>query len=92
MAAEKSLLQRELEDSSSDDDDCLIISAAAIVETYSNKKERHGDSVPGHKVIYRDREDGHQRMFQDYLADEPTYGPNLFRRSEVHVHSLVIRT
>jgi len=39
MAAEKSLLQRELEDSSSDDDDCLIMLAAVIVETYSNKKE-----------------------------------------------------
>jgi hypothetical protein len=56
------------------------MSAVAIVETYSNKKGRHDDSVPNHKVIYQDREGGHQRMFQDYLADEPTYGPNLFRR------------
>ena len=78
MAAEKSLLQRELEDYSSDDDDCLIMSAASIVETYSNKKGRHGGSVPCHKVIYRDREGGHQRMFQDYLADDRTYNPNLF--------------
>ena len=68
------------------------MSAAAIVETYSNKKGFHGGSVPGHNVIYRDREGGQQRMFQDYLADEPTYGPNLFRRSEVRVHSLVICT
>ena len=87
MAFGKSLLQRELEDSSSDDDDCLIMSAAAIVETYSNKKGRHGGSVLGHKVIYRDREGGHQRMFQDYLADDPTYGPNLFRRRFVRIHS-----
>jgi hypothetical protein len=36
MPAEKSLLQRELDDSSSDDDDILIFSAASIVETYSN--------------------------------------------------------
>ena len=92
MSASKSLLQRELDDSSSDDDDIFIFSAAAIVETYSNQKGRHGGSILGHNVIYRDREGRHQRMFQDYLADEPTYGPNLFRRSEVHVHSLVIRT
>jgi hypothetical protein len=86
MATEKSLLQRELEDSSSDDDDCLIMSTAAIVETYSNQKGKHGDSVLGHKVIYRDREGGNQRMFQDYLADEPTYEPNLFRRRFVCIY------
>jgi hypothetical protein len=39
MPAEKSLLQRELDDSSSNNDDILIFSAAAIVETFSNKKE-----------------------------------------------------
>ncbi|XP_066391964.1 uncharacterized protein [Miscanthus floridulus] len=80
MSASRSLLQRELDDSSSDDDDYLILSVAQIVETYSNAKGRHGGSVPGHKVIYRDREGGHERMFQDYLADDPTYGPHLFHR------------
>ncbi|XP_066340604.1 protein ALP1-like [Miscanthus floridulus] len=91
MAFGKSLLQRELEDFSSDDDDCLIMSAAAIVETYSNKKGRHGGSVLGHKVIYRDREGGHQRMFQDYLADDPTYGPDLFRRRYRMSRDLFVR-
>ena len=87
MAFAKSLLQRESEDSSSDDgDDYLIMSAAAIVETYLNQKGRHGGSVLWHKVIYRDREGGHQRMFQDYLADDPTYGPDLFRRRFVRIH------
>jgi hypothetical protein len=86
MAAEKSLFQRELEDSSCDDDDSLIMVATAIVETYSNKKGRYGGSVPDHKVIYRDREGRHQRMFQDYLADEPTYGPNLFCRRFVCIY------
>jgi hypothetical protein len=50
------------------------------VQTFLNKKRRPGGSVPGHVVIYRDREGGHRRMFQDYLADNPTYGPDLFRR------------
>ena len=74
MSGYKSLLQRELDELSSDDDDYFILSAARIVQTFSNCKGRHGGSVPGHLVIYRDREGGHQRMFQDYLADNPTYG------------------
>lgn len=80
MSASKSLLQRELDDSSSEDDDHLILSAAQIVETFSNTKGRQGGSVPGHQVIYRDKEGGHHRMFQDYLANDPAYGPHLFYR------------
>jgi len=87
MSGVKSLLQRELEDdSSSDDDDYFIIAAAAIVQTFSGHKRRSGGSVPGHAVIYRDREGGHRRMFQDYLADNPTYGPHLFHRRFVVIH------
>lgn len=72
MSTYKSLLQIELDDdSSSDDDDYFIITAARIVQTFSGHKRRHGSSVPGHVVLYRDREGGHQRMFQDYLVDNP---------------------
>jgi hypothetical protein len=39
-----------------------------------------GGSVLGRAYIYRDREAGHARMYQDYLAENPTYGPSLFRR------------
>jgi len=88
----KSLLQRELDDSSSDDDDYLIFSAAQIVQTYSNAKGRHSGSVLGHQVIYRDREDSYQRIFQDYLADDPTYGPHLFRRRLVCIQIIMIGT
>jgi len=55
--------------------------AAAIVRTFLHKSKRvHGGSVPGHAVIFCDREGGHRRMYQDYLADNPTYGDVLFRR------------
>jgi hypothetical protein len=85
MSGFKSLLQRELEDdSSSDDDDYFIMSAAQIVQTFSGKKRKL--SVPGHLVIYRDREGGHRRMFEDYLAENLTYGPHLFRQRFVLVH------
>jgi hypothetical protein len=58
MNVSRSLFQRELDDSSSDDDDYFIFSTARIVQTYSKSKRRHGGSVLGHKVIYRDRESG----------------------------------
>ena len=58
----------------------LHFTAARIVRTFSNRKRRRGGSVPGHVVIHRDREGGHRRMFQDYLAGNPTYGPDLFRQ------------
>ena len=80
MHRKRSRSQRQLEESSSDDDATLISSLAQIVDSASNEKGPHGGSVMGHKVVYRDREGGHERMFQDYLADNPTYGPELFRR------------
>jgi hypothetical protein len=75
-----------LDDESSDDDDLFMIAAAQIVHKFSSKKQRHGGSVLGHAVIYRDREGGHQRMYQDYLADNPTYGPDLFHRRLLFFH------
>jgi hypothetical protein len=80
MPRKRSQARRQLEDSSSDDDESLILSAAQIVQTFSNVKGRHGGSVHGHGVLYRDREGGHERMFHDYLAENPTYGPEIFRR------------
>ena len=80
MRAFKSRARRQLDDESSDDDDSFIFTAARIVRTFSNRKRRRGGSVPGHVVIHRDREGGHRRMFQDYLAGNPTYGPDLFRQ------------
>ncbi|XP_020266933.1 uncharacterized protein LOC109842471 [Asparagus officinalis] len=37
-------------------------------------------SVQGHVVIQRDRVQGHNRLYRDYFAEEPVYGPRLFRR------------
>jgi hypothetical protein len=75
-----------LDDSSSSDEDCLILGTAAVVDTFA-MKNKHGGSVPGRRMIYRDRKGGHERMFQDYLAVNPTYGSELFRRRLVFFHS-----
>ena len=91
MPFKSSLLQRELDDdSSSDDDDYVIFSAARIVHTYSNAKRSQGGSMLGHRVIYRDREGGHNRRFQDYLAVNPTYTPEIFRRRLLFFHFVLV--
>ncbi|KAG2534807.1 hypothetical protein PVAP13_9NG085773 [Panicum virgatum] len=83
MSFRKTFFQRQLDDdSSSDDDDYVMMSSALLMNPFSNVERKQGGSVPGHAGIYRDRESGHNRMFQDYLADNPTYGPQIFRRSE----------
>lgn len=65
-SASKSFVQRQLDDysSSDDDDDYFILTAARIVHTFSNKKQKYGGSVPGHNVIYRDREGEHKGCFK----------------------------
>ena len=37
-------------------------------------------SIQGHYVIFRNRVEGHERLYLDYFAKLPTYPPNLFRR------------
>ncbi|CAN6326949.1 unnamed protein product [Urochloa humidicola] len=78
----KSSLEQVLESSSSDEEDEFIFSVAHIVRSHyqSGSASKHGGSVVGHKVIDREREDGHWILHQDYFADEPTYGPTFFRR------------
>ena len=78
MSSRSSLLQRLLEESSSDDDDKLYFAEANIFHVSQTRKRR--GSIPGHIVKYRDRQGGHARMFQDYLADNSTFSLNDFRR------------
>jgi hypothetical protein len=76
-----------LDDSSSDDnDDFDMLAAAVIVDSFANEEKKHGGSVKGHRVLHRDREGGHERLFQDYMAENPTYGPEIFRRRLVLFH------
>jgi len=80
MSRKRSLSRRQLDDSSSDDDDFDTLAAAVIIDTIANHKKKLGGSVKGHRMLYRDREGGYERMLQDYLAVNPTYGPEIFRR------------
>jgi hypothetical protein len=45
------------------------------------RRGRHGGSKPGRRPnLQRDRLAGHERIYRDYFADEPVFGPELFRR------------
>lgn len=80
MSNSRSLSSRLLDESSLDDEEDFILCAAQILQNVSQVHRKPGGSVPGHAYIYRNREAGHARLYQDYLAHNPTYGPNLFRR------------
>lgn len=67
MPRKRSFLRRQLDEESSDDDDHFeIVAAAAIVNTFANAKKKHGGSVRGRRFLRRDREGGHERMFQEF--------------------------
>jgi len=87
MASKRTLLQRQLDEESSDDDDDLeIVAATAIVNNFVKAKKKHDGSVKGRRFLHHDREGGHQSMFQDYLAVNPTYGPEIFCRRWMLIH------
>ena len=72
----------ELTDSSlSSDDDAEVCTAAAhIVVSDIVNPACHRGSVEEHRVVNRDRQSGHYRLYEDYFSDNPTYGPSYFRR------------
>ena len=90
--AEFNLLNELVDSSSSDDDDELYIVAAHIVSTDIGNEPHHRGSVEGHRVLNRDRQAGHERLYQDYFSDNPTYGPNYFMRRFVCNHFVQLYT
>jgi hypothetical protein len=80
MPRKRSRARRQLDEESSDDDDSLILAVARIVQTFSDDKGPHGGSVKGRRYLCRGREGGHDWMYRDYLAENPTYNPKIFRR------------
>nr|XP_034569929.1 putative nuclease HARBI1 [Setaria viridis] len=71
-----------LDSSSDDDDDDFLISVTHVTvnANESDDETKHRGSIIGHRVLQRDRQAGHQRLYQDYFSDDPTYGHSYFRR------------
>jgi hypothetical protein len=89
MSRQSFLMKRALESSSSsssdeDDDFLFFVTHVAMTENESDDETKHRGSIHGHKVLRRDRQEGHDRLFKDYFSDNPTYGPNYFRCRYVH--------
>lgn len=82
MNRRRNLVKFVLDEDSSDDDEEFIFTAAQLIhQQYMNdQREKHGGSVFGHQVVDRNRLAGHQRLYNDYFSEEPTYGPIYFRR------------
>jgi hypothetical protein len=78
-------MQLVLDSSSDDDDDEFFVSVThmAMNADESDNETKHRGSTKGHRVLQRDRQARHQRLYQDYFSDDPTYGHNYFRRRYV---------
>ena len=66
--------------STSDDDYEVYIAAVHIVVSDIVNPACHRGSVEGHRVVNRDRQSGHCRLYEDYFSDNPTYRLSYFRR------------
>uniref|UniRef100_A0A453D4S7 Uncharacterized protein n=1 Tax=Aegilops tauschii subsp. strangulata TaxID=200361 RepID=A0A453D4S7_AEGTS len=53
---------------------------AMILAVHINKKPKHGGSVMGRQIFWRDRIDAHNRLMRHYLVENPTYPKSYFRR------------
>jgi hypothetical protein len=57
-----------------------LVNSAQEGDNRSPPRRRFVGSVPGRKVVHRDREAWHHRLYQDYFADNPTFDAGKFRR------------
>ena len=68
----------------SDSDDELEMVTTYAIEMNKLNSEESSDhcrgSIQGHSVIFRNRVQGHKRLYRDYFAEPPIYPLNLFQR------------
>ena len=67
-----------IEEEDNDDLDMLYATTRRS-EGSSQGRIRHRDSVPGHRMVNRDRVKGHERLYHDYFATPCVY-ESFFRR------------
>lgn len=79
MHRDPSCLKALLSDSDSDDDLDMLLEEYEHEESESQNRRYRG-SVPGRRVINRNRVEGHNRLYQDYFSENPTYSKEYFRR------------
>ena len=71
--------EEESDDEIEDVEDAVVGYLVNEHEEDARRPRRIG-SVVGRQTVHRERLDGHERLFRDYFADPPVYGPRFFRR------------
>ena len=65
------------------DDELQLIMIAAMEEERLNREicsRRRSGSIEGHAIIYRNRVQGHERLYRDYFSETAIYLAHLFKR------------
>jgi hypothetical protein len=61
-----------------EDEQVLHMLHASTVADGEEKPHVHRGSVPGRRIIHRDRSSGYARLVEDYFADIPVYNDDIF--------------
>ncbi|XP_062227498.1 uncharacterized protein LOC133925662 [Phragmites australis] len=67
------------------------MAVALLADIESNKRPKHGGSVPGRVVVCQDRQLDHARLVEHYFAEVPVYGEATFRRRFRMSRELLLR-
>lgn len=57
-----------------------FVIAAEEYRLNTEEERNYVGSIPGHKVVHRDRVAGNYRLYKDYFAAEPVFDETFFRR------------
>ena len=68
-----------IEEEDNDDLDVLYAATRRSEGFSQGRIRRHCGSVPGHRMVNRDRVEGHERLYRDYFATPYVY-ESFFRR------------
>ena len=69
----------DIEEEDNDDLDVLYAATRRSEGFSQGRIRRHRGSVPCHRMVNRDRAEGHERLYRDYFATPCVY-ESLFRR------------
>ena len=78
-----SVLAHALHDSDEEQEDMLVesfVCGGDYLESEEENTKKHRGSTLERCFVYRDREDGAERLFRDYFANDPLFDDATFRR------------
>jgi hypothetical protein len=79
MASSSNLWHQRLKRMYEDEQVVHMLHASNVADE-EEKLHVHRGSVPGRRIIHRDRSSGYARLVQCYFADIPVYNDDIFRR------------